>query len=85
MNRRKLGIYVADETQGALYVKNSRILGFSETKSVCKTIRKPDVQLKQFMSGGKPVSKQWFDDLKTAGTPLNGRITPEFLLLKAYK
>jgi hypothetical protein len=85
VNRRKLGIYVADETQGALYVKNSRILGFSETKSVCKTIRKPDVQLKQFMSGGKPVSKQWFDDLKTAGTPLNGRITPEFLLLKAYK
>jgi len=85
VNRRKLGIYIADETQGALYVKNSRILGFSETKSVCKTIRKPDVQLKQFMAGGKPVSKKWFDDLKTAETPLNGRITPEFLLLKAYK
>jgi hypothetical protein len=85
VNRRKLGVYVADETQGSLYVKNSRILGYSETKSVCKTIRKPDVQLKQFMAAGKPASKKWFEDLKTTQSTLNGRITPEFLLLKVYK
>ena len=85
VNRRKLGIYVADEMQGALWVKNSRILGFSESRSVVKTIRKPASQLAEFMKAGKPASKKWFDDLKTTTQVLNGRITAEWILLKAYK
>ena len=84
-NRRKLGIYVADETQGALWVKNSRILGYSETRSVAKTLRKPATQIAELMKAGKPVSKKWFEDLKTTAQPLNGRLTGEWLLLKAYK
>lgn len=85
VNRRKLGIYVADETQGSLWVKNSRIMGYSETRSVSKTLRKPAAQLAEVMKAGKPASKKWFDDLKTTAAVLNGRMTPEWLLLKAYK
>jgi hypothetical protein len=85
VKKRKLGIYLADDSQGSLYIKGSKILGYSETRSICKTLRKPDAQLKELMAAGKPASKKWFEDIKAVESKLNGRITEEFLLLKAYK
>ena len=41
---RKLGCYVASDSSG-LSVKGSTIIGYSETKSVHKTLRKPEVTL----------------------------------------
>lgn len=85
VKKRKLGIYVADDTQSALYVKGGKILGYSETRSVCKTMRKPEQQIKELMAAGKPASKKWFGELKAVESKLNGRITENMLLLKAYK
>lgn len=85
VKKRKLGIYVADSTQSALYVKGSRIQGYSETLSVCKTLRKPETQIKELLAAGKPASKKWFEDIKAVESKLNGRITTEMLLIKAYK
>ena len=85
VRKRKLGIYVADSSQGSLYVKGSKILGYSETHSISKTLRKPPTQLKELMAAGKPASKKWFGDIPTAESKLNGRITEEYLLLKTYK
>jgi hypothetical protein len=85
VKKRKLGIYLADDSQGSLYIKGSKILGYSETRSICKTLRKPDAQLKELMAAGKPASKKWFEDIKAVESKLNGRITEEFLLLKVYK
>jgi len=83
--KRKLGLYLVDDSQGALYVKGSKILGYSETRSVTKTLRNPDIQLKELMTAGKPASKKWFTDIKSVESKLNGRITETMLLLKAYK
>lgn len=85
VKKRKLGIYQADDSQGSLYIKGTRILGYSETHSISKTLRKPEAQLKELMAAGKPASKKWFGNIRAVESKLNGRITEEYLLLKAYK
>lgn len=85
VKKRKLGIYMVDDSQGSLYIKGTKILGYSETRSVSKTLRKPETQLKELMAAGKPASKKWFGDIRAVESKLNGRITEEYLLLKAYK
>jgi hypothetical protein len=85
VKKRKLGVYLIDDSQSALYVKGSRILEYSETRSVTKTLRKPEQQLKELMAAGKPASKKWFADLKSVESKLSGRLSDTVLLLKAYK
>lgn len=79
---RKLGKYVAEEMGGALTVKGTAIVGFSETNSVQKTLRKPDVQLKEFLSASKVELRKFLENIKTTDVKLNGRINQDTLLLK---
>lgn len=82
---RKLGIYIADQYAGALGVKNSAITGFDAAASVQKTMRKPKDQLKEFSANGKPAAKKWFKGVRSVETKLNGRVSADIILLKAYK
>jgi hypothetical protein len=79
---RKLGKYVAEEMGGALGVKGTAITGFNESKSVQKTLRKPEVQLKEFLAAGKIQLRKFLDDIKATEIKLNGRINPDTILLK---
>lgn len=79
---RKLGKYVAEEMGGALGVKGTAITGFNESKSVQKTLRKPEVQLKEFMAAGKIQLRKFLDDIKATDIKLNGRINTDTILLK---
>jgi hypothetical protein len=79
---RKLGKYVAEEMGGALGVKGTAITGFNESKSVQKTLRKPEVQLKEFLAAGKIQLRKFLDDIKATDIKLNGRINPDTILLK---
>ena len=79
---RKLGKYVAEAMGGALSVKGTAIVGFSETASVQKTLRKPDVQLKEFLSAGKIQLRKFIEDIKATEIKLTGRINPDTILLK---
>lgn len=79
---RKLGRYVADEYAKTLSVKGTTIIGFDESKSVTKTLRKPDSQIKEFMKAGKVQTRKFMDTVKTTETRLNGRINSDTLLLK---
>ena len=79
---RKLGKYVAEAMGGALTVKGTAIVGFSETASVQKTLRKPDVQLKEFLSAGKIQLRKFIEDIKATEIKLTGRINPDTILLK---
>jgi hypothetical protein len=65
-----------------LSVKGTTIIGFDETKSIQKTLRKPADQLKDFKSAGKVKLRTFLDDIKTTDTKLNGRCNPETVLLK---
>lgn len=78
---RKLGKYVTSEF-GELGVKGTSIIGFDENRSVQKTLRKPEEQLKEFKSAGKVVLRKFLEDIKAVDIKLNGRINEETILLK---
>jgi hypothetical protein len=79
---RKLGKYVAEDMGGALGVKGTAITGFNESKSVQKTLRKPEVQLKEFLAAGKIDLRKFLDNIKATDIKLNGRINLDTILLK---
>lgn len=79
---RKLGRYLAEDQGGALNVKGTTITGYNELKSTQKTIRKPEVQLKEFMGASKVDLRKFLENIKTTEVKLNGRINEDTLLLK---
>ena len=78
---RKFGKYVAAEFHD-LGVKGTTITGFDESKSVCKTLRKPAEQLKEFKGAGKVALRKFLEDINAVDTKMNGRINEEIVLLK---
>jgi hypothetical protein len=78
---RKLGKFIAEEFQD-LGVKGTTITGFSEAKSVQKTLRKPTDQLKEFKAAGKVVLRKFLEDINAVDTRMNGRINEDIILLK---
>ena len=78
---RKLGKYIAEEFQD-LSIKGTTIIGFSEVKSVQKTLRKPIDQLKEFKAAGKVVLRKFLEDINAVDTRMNGRINEDIILLK---
>jgi len=78
---RKLGRYVATEYQ-ELGIKGTTITNFSETGSICKTLRKPEEKLKEFKAAGKVQLRKFLDDINATDTMMNGRINEEIILLK---
>jgi hypothetical protein len=78
---RKIGKYVAAEYQ-ELGVKGTSITGFDGAKSVQKTLRKPEEQLKEFKAAGKVQLRKFLEDIKAVDITLNGRINEDTVLLK---
>lgn len=79
---RKIGRYVADSLGGSLGIKGSTIVGFDEATSLSKTLRKPDVQLKEFMSASKVTIRKYLEGIKSTEIKLTGRIGADTVLLK---
>ena len=81
---RKLGKYVASNgfSSEELSVKGASIIGFDEKKSVQKTVRKPDVTLKEFQKAGKVALRKFLEDIKATDIKLTGRINKDIILLK---
>jgi hypothetical protein len=78
---RKLGKYIATEFQ-ELGIKGTTITGYDEVKSVQKTLRKPEEQLKEFKAAGKVQLRKFLEDIKAVDIKLNGRINEDTILLK---
>ena len=79
---RKLGKYVAESMGGALTVKGTAIVGFDVSTSVQKTLRKPELQLKEFLASGKIQLRKFIEDIKATEIKLTGRIGLDTILLK---
>jgi hypothetical protein len=79
---RKLGKYVAAAYQ-ELNVKGASIINFSETDSICKTLRKPEEKLKEFKAAGKVALRKFLEDINSTDTKMNGRLNEETIILKA--
>ena len=81
---RKMGLYIA-KTSAGLGVKGTSITDFTE-KSFQKTIRKPEVQLKEFKEQNTQKRVEtWFTKIKTTETVMNGRLNEDIVLLKVFK
>lgn len=78
---RKLGRYVAAEFND-LGVKGSSITGFDEGKSICKTLRKPEEQLKAFKAAGKVALRKFLEEINAVDSQMNGRLNEHTILLK---
>jgi hypothetical protein len=81
---RKLGCYNADDASG-LSVKGSSIIGFNESKSTQKKLRKPEVTLPEILKGGKVYLRTALDDIKAVPATLNGRVNTDTILLRIIK
>lgn len=78
---RKLGKYVAQDYQ-TLDLSGTTIKNYNTNKSICKTLRKPQEQLKEFNKAGKVALRTFLDGIKSTETKLNGRINEDTILLK---
>jgi hypothetical protein len=67
---------------GALTVKGTAIVGFDVSTSVQKTLRKPELQLKEFLAAGKIQLRKFIEDIKATEIKLTGRIGLDTILLK---
>jgi len=83
--KRKLHRYIADEAAGsALMVKNNTIVGFDPNKTVMKTLRKPEVQVKDLMKASRPKTRKFFNDIKAVEAKISGRFADDIIILKVF-
>jgi methyl-accepting chemotaxis protein len=81
---RKIGVYIS-KTSAGLNVRGTSIIDFTE-KSFQKTLRKPDVQLKEFKEQNTQKRiETWFQKIKATETMLNGRMNVDIMILKVFK
>ena len=82
---RKIGYYISTSSAG-LGVKGTSLINFTD-KSTQKTLRKPEVQLKEFKEQNTQRRVEtWFNkSVKTTETALNGRLNEDIVILKVYK
>jgi len=81
---RKLGCYVASDSSG-LSVKGSSIIGYSEMKSIHKTVRKPEVLIPEVLKGGKVFLRNVIAEIRAKESCLTGRINCDIILLRSLK
>jgi hypothetical protein len=79
---RKLGRYVAAEDCSIMTVKGSTLVGFDETRSVQKTVRKPEETLKEFKKAGKVKLRTFLNDINAVEVKLNGRLGIDTVILR---
>ena len=81
---RKLGVYQAEDA-GGFQVKGSSLTNFSETKSIQKKLRKPEVSLPEVLKAGKVTLRNYLDGIRAVEGLLNGRLNADTILLRVMK
>ena len=78
---KKLGCYHAEDA-GGFSVKGSSLAKYSESKSMMKTLRKPEVVLPQVLKAGKVALRNVLSDLTTKESALTGRFNSDIILVR---
>jgi hypothetical protein len=81
---RKLGCYHAIDADG-LSIKGSSIINFNESKSVQKTLRKPEATLPEILKGGKVYLRSALDGIRAVESGLTGRLNADIILVRVVK
>jgi hypothetical protein len=77
-------VYHAEDI-GGFSIKGSSILNYTESKSVQKKLRKPEVTLPDVLSGGKVFLRNVIENIRAVESALSGRINADTILLKVTK
>jgi hypothetical protein len=80
---RKLGCYVASDL-AALSIKGTTIINFNESKSIAKTVRKPEEFFRDVKSLPKTKMRKMYESINSVETKMNGRINADMILLRSY-
>jgi ElaB/YqjD/DUF883 family membrane-anchored ribosome-binding protein len=78
---RKVGCYYADDVSGFGF-KGTSVLNYSESKSIAKTVRKPDQVISKIPTEGKVFLRNLIGNIKAKEIKLNGRINADTVLLR---
>lgn len=81
---KKLTRYDAVGPNG-IQVKGTTLIGYDEEKSLTKSVRKPDVTIKQLLSAGKVALRNILTELKTNESKPTGRINTDTIILRVIK
>jgi hypothetical protein len=81
---RTLAVYNAMGPAG-LGIKGCTVIGYDEKTSIVKKLRKPEIQLKKLLEGGKVVLRKFMDEIKCKSKEASGRINNETILLRIIK
>ena len=79
--RKKIGVY-ASEYEGTLSVKGTSIDNYSEAKSYEKTMRKPEVQVPEFMAARKNGLHKFVDAIKGKKLSSRKRLQPSMVIVR---
>lgn len=87
---RKIGVYHALDEELGFTAKGTTLLGFDESLSTQKTLRKTNAvsvidHLTSFRKATVRKVDKVFDALKTTATKLTGRFSNDIIILKVYK
>jgi hypothetical protein len=81
---RKVGCYHAIDADG-FSVKGSSLLNYNESKSIQKTLRKPEVTLPEILKGGKVYLRNALDGIRAVEVGLTGRFNDDTIILRIIK
>lgn len=81
--KRKLIYVVADPNTKKLEISGTTIIGFDTKKTSMKTIRKPEVEIAEFLKLGKPASRKYYTEtIQTVASEWPGRSNENIIILK---
>lgn len=81
---KKLAVYRSDSARG-IQVKGTTLQNYDPDLCEQKTLRKPDITIKQVLEGSKIQLRKIMSALSTKDSKANGRINDECILLRAIK
>jgi hypothetical protein len=79
--RKKIGVY-ASEYEGTLSVKGTSIDNYSDAKSYEKTMRKPEIQVPEFMAARKNGLHKFVDTIKGKKLSARKRLLPSMVIVR---
>ena len=81
---RKLSKYYSP-VGGGITVKGASLVGYEESMSSAKLIRKPETQVKEFTEISKKNDlTKWYSSVKSKSAPVRARLTATSLILKVF-
>ena len=69
---------------GGITVKGAALVGYEESMSTSRLLRKPEVQLKEFSDLKKNDLTKWYSAIKSKSGPVRARLTAATLILKVF-